>query len=225
MHPKREFKKGTNISQVYNSEETKVGVRAISPQLLLICQYCNKSGHFTDKCRNRITGINYAWVVCQLCSRDGHSANQFTTSIKCQICEKPGHSVRQCRSQSSGMNKCQICSKVGHVANQFYLFKFATDRLNLQIESRLHLNCQICDKVGDTAATCHVKIEKICTYCQNKGRTIEECRKRQYNKRMRSGNGQGLPNAIASTETPRHQMRSTNFLQTEDQICELLPLD
>ena len=225
MHPNREFKKGTYISQVINSEETKVGVRTISPQSLVICQYCNRTGHSADKYRNRITGINYARVVCQLCSRDGHSANQCTTSMKCQICEKPGHSARQCRSQAGGMNTCQICSKVGHVANQCYQLKSATDSLNSQIESRLHLNCQICDKVGHTAATCRVKINQNCTYCKNKGHTIEECRKRQYNERMRSGNGQGLPNASASSETPRHQIRSTNFLQTEDQIWELLPLD
>ena len=85
MHPNREFKKGTYISQVIDSEETKVGVRTISPQSLVICQYCNRTGHSADKCRNRITGINYARVVCQLCSRDGHSANQCTTSMKLGI--------------------------------------------------------------------------------------------------------------------------------------------
>ena len=145
--------------------------------------------------------------------------------MKCQICEKSGHLAKQCRSQDTDTNVCQLCNKAGHIANRCFKFKLNTDNLSPQIEARSHLNCQLCERSGHTAATCRIRVDKICTYCKNKGHTIEECHKRQYNERMRAGNGQGLPNTSASTEIPQRQVRSTNFLQTEDQVCELLSLD
>ena len=70
-----EFRKGTCLSQIYNSGENKDGVYAFHSQSIVICQYRNKSGHSSDKCRNRITEINHIHVDCQMCDRDGHSAS------------------------------------------------------------------------------------------------------------------------------------------------------
>ena len=156
MPQTREFRKNTYLSQIYNSGENKDGVRAFNPQSVVTCQFCNKTGHSADKCRNRLTGINHIQVVCQLCNRDGHSASQCKNSIKCQICEKMGHSAKQCRLQTAGISTCQICNKVGHIASRCYQSKAATDRLNSQIESRSLLTCQICGRTGNTAATCRM---------------------------------------------------------------------
>ena len=145
--------------------------------------------------------------------------------MKCQICEKNGHTAKQCRSQDTRANVCQLCNKASHIANRCFQFKLNTDNLSPQIEARSHLNSQLCERSGNTAATCRIRVDKICTYCKNKGHNIEKCHKRQYNERMKAGNGQDLPNTSASTEIPRRQVRSTNFLQTKDQICGLLPLD
>ena len=76
-----------------------------------------------------------------------------------------------------------------------------SDRSNPRIEARAQFTCQICERSGHTAATCRVKIGKTCAYCKTKGHVIEECRKRQYNERIRSGNGLDLPNTSANTET------------------------
>ena len=100
-----------------------------------------------------------------------------------------------------------------------------SDRSNPRIEARAQFSCQICERSGHTAATCRVNLDKTCAYCKTKGHVIEECRKRQYNERIRSGNGLGLSNTRANTETQQNQVRSTNFIQTEEATCELLPLE
>ena len=143
----------------------------------------------------------------------------------CQACRNLGHSAKQCQFGNSGTNMCQICNKVGHVAYQCFQFKSMSDRSNPRIKAWAQLNWQICERSGHTAATCRIKLDKNCAYCKTRGHVIEECRKRQYNERIRSVNGLGLPNTSANAETQQNQMRSTNFIQTEEAICELLPLD
>ena len=218
-------KRGTYVSQIFKAEESEKVSDTFSSQMSTICKFCGKKGHTTDKCRNRFTRVHLKQIVCQICNNEGHAANQCRSSIKCQVYGKQGHSARQCRSQSTEIDNCQIWGKVGHIASRCFQLRPATDRPNPQIEARSHLNCQVCKRIGHTAATFRINMNKNCNYCQTKGYTIEECRKRQYKERLRAGNGQGLPGMRAETETPQRQMRSKKFLQTENQNCELLPLE
>ena len=60
MPQTRELRKNTYLSQIYTSGENKDGIRcAFSPQLVVTCQFCNKIGHLSDKCRNRMTRMNH----------------------------------------------------------------------------------------------------------------------------------------------------------------------
>ena len=215
--------RGTYVSQIVNAEEREKVRDTFGPQMSTICQFCGKTGHTADKCRNRFSRVNSAQIVCQICNKEGHAANQCRSLIKCQVCGKQEHSARLCRSQTIGIDNCQTCGKVGHVASRCFQSRPATDRPNPQMEARSNLSCQVCKRIGHIAATCRINMNKNCNYCQTKWHTIEECRKRQYNERSRPGNGQGLPSMSAETETPQRQMRSTNFLQTENQNCKLLP--
>ena len=191
----------------------------------ITCQICSKVGHTASTCRDRLCRVSLAQLVCQICNKEGHAANRCEVSIKCQICDKLGHSAKQCRSQNIRVENCQICGKAGHIASRCFQVKPPIDRGNFQLEARSQLNCQLCKRTGHTAATCRVNTNKTCAYCQNSGHTIEDCRKRKYNERMKSGNGEGLRNTSAGLETQKYQMRSTNYLQTEEPTCELLPLD
>ena len=218
-------KRGTYVSQIFNAEEREKVSETFSSQMSTTCQFCGKTGHMADKCRNKFSRVNLTQIICQICNKRGHAANQCRNLIKCQVCGKQGHSARLCRSQDTGIDNCQICGKVGHIASRCFQSRPATGRPNPQMEARSHLSCQVCKGIGHTAATCRINMNKNCNYCPTKGHTIEECRKCQYNERLRAGNGQGLPSMSAETETPQRQMRSTNFLQAENQNCELLPLE
>ena len=221
----KDSKRGTYVSQTFKVEkDTKAGITR-NPPFPVICQLFDKVGNTANNCRNKPNKVNYAQTICQMCNLSGHSAEQCKRRIKCQACRSLGHSARQCQFGDSSTNTCQICNKVGHVANQCFQFKPLSDRSNPRIEVRAQFNCQICEGSGHTAATCRVKLDKTCGYCKTKGHVIEECRKRQYNERIRSGNGLGLSNTRANTETQQNQMRSTNSIQTEETTCELLPLD
>ncbi|XP_070521652.1 uncharacterized protein [Cardiocondyla obscurior] len=66
--------------------------------------------------------------------------------------------------------------------------------------------------------------EKTCRYCKNRGHTIEECRKRQYNnaQRNQSGNGNsptGRPDATRSDD--RRNTRPINATSTTEQENQL----
>ena len=221
----KDFKRGTYVSQTFNVEEdTKAGITR-NPQFQIICQLCDKLGHTANNCRNKPNEVNYAQTICQMCNLNEHSAKQCKRMIKCQACGNLGHSARQCQFGNSGTNTCQIFTKVGNVANQCFQFKIMSDRSNPRIEARAQFSCQICERSGHTATTCRVKLDKTCAYCKTKGHVNEESRKRQYNGRIRSGIGLGLLNTSANTETQQNQMRSTNFIQTEEAACELLPLE
>ena len=221
----REIKKGTYVSQVFRDKGNADVRDTYNMRFSVTCQYCKKVGRTANTCHDRFSGINLAQVVCQICSKEGHAANQCRNATKCQLCDKSGHSARQCRPQNTRMENCQICGKIGHTANRCFQARPAADRVLPQLEARSLLNCQICNRTGHTAATCRVNINKSCNYCQNRGHSIEDCRKRQYNEKMKSGNGQSLPSTSAGQETPKYQVRSTNFIQTEEPVCELLPLD
>ena len=218
----KEFRRGTYLSQFHNSREMGENSRTTNTHSPVICHYCSKPDHLANRCRQRISEINYVQVNCQLCNKEGHSASQCRNLSRCQLCEKQGHVAKQCHFQS---NTCQICNKAGHVASRCFQSNSAANRTTTQLEARSQLTCQICSRVGHTAATCRIKMDKSCAYCKNNGHTIEDCHKRQYNERIRPGNEKGLPNTSAGTETSQRQVRSTNLLQTEDPICELLPLD
>ena len=164
----REIRRGTYLSQIYNEGENRKEIRTFNPQPVIIC-------HTADKCRNRLSEINYNQIVCQVCSKGDHTANQCRNLMKSQICEKSGHLAKQCRSQDTGVNVCQLCNKAGHIANRCFKFKLNANNLSPQIEARSHLNCQLCERSGHTTATCRIRVDKICTYCKNKGHTIEEC--------------------------------------------------
>ena len=219
------IKRGTYVSQVFHAERNREASDSFNTRFSIICQICGKVGHTASTCRDRLSRVSLAQLVCQICNKEGHAANHCEISIKCQICDKLGHSAKQCRSQNIRIENCQICGKVGHIVSRCFQVKPPTNRGSLQLEARSHLNCQLCKRTGHTAATCRVNTNKTCAYCQNSGHTIEDCRKRQYNERMKSGNGEGLRSTSAGHETQKYQMRSTNYLQTEEPICELLPLD
>ena len=218
----KEFRRGTYLTHNHNSREMGENSRTTNSHSSIICQYCSKPGLLANRCRQRISEINYVQVNCQLCNKEGHSASQCRNLSRCQLCDKQGHVAKQCHFQS---NTCQICNKAGHVASRCYQSNSAANRKTTQLEARSQLNCQICSRIGHTAATYRIKMHKSCAYCKNNGHTIENCRKRQYDERIRSGNEKGLPNTSAGTETSQRQVRSTNLLQTKNPICKPLPLD
>ena len=219
------IRRGTYVSQVFHAERTPEARDSFNMRFSITCQICSKVGHTANTRRDRLSRVSLAQLVCQICNKEGHAANRCEVSIKCQICDKLGHSAKQCRSQNIRVENCQICGKAGHIASRCFQVKPPIDRGNFQLEARSQLNCQLCKRTGHTAATCRVNTNKTCAYCQNSGHTIEDCRKRKYNERMKSGNGEGLRNTSAGLETQKYQMRSTNYLQTEEPTCELLPLD
>ena len=219
------MKRRTYVSQVFHAERNPEARDSFHTGFSITYQICGKVGHMASTCRDRLSRVSLAQLVYQICNKEGHAANHCEISIKCQICAKLEHSAKQCRSQNIRIENCQICGKLGHIASRCFQVKPPTDRGNLQLEARSHLNCQLCKRTGHTAATCRVNTNKTCAYCQNSGHTIEDCRKRQYNERIKSGNGEDLRSTIAGQETQKYQMRSTNYLQTVEPICELLPLD
>ena len=217
------IKKGAYVSQIFGTKERVGEGSNFSIQPSVNCQLCNRRGHLAGECRDRPSQINMAQLVCQICNRQGHSANQCRSGVKCQICQKLGHGARQCRFQVTGTSTCQMCNKPGHNASRCFQANPTADKQNSQLEARAHLKWQLCERSGHTAATCRIRTDKSCEYCRTRGHTIEDCRKRQYNERMKLGNGQSLPNTSTGVETPNYQVRSTNFIQAEDPICELLP--
>ena len=189
------MKRGTYVSQIFNAEERDKVSDTFGSRVADICQFCGKTGHTADKCRNKFSKVDLAQIICQICNKQGHAANQCRSLIKCQVCGKQGHSARLCRSQGTGIDNCQICSKVGHIASRCLQSRPATVRSNPQMEARSYLNCQVRKRIGHIAATCRINMNENCNFYQTKGHTIEECRKRQYTERLRAGDGQRIRTA------------------------------
>ncbi|XP_070526367.1 uncharacterized protein [Cardiocondyla obscurior] len=72
---------------------------------MLICQWCEKSGHTANTC----------WKKQQ-----ESRAAEPRTRVACQMCEGFGHTAKECRSNvrqnnSKGVENCRYCKKDGHV--------------------------------------------------------------------------------------------------------------
>ena len=190
------------------------------------CQVCRKPGHTAVQCTS-----NISQTKCQLCNVLGHTANQChknPLNVICQICSKPGHPASDCFRFKNPMVPnivCQICNRLGHVANDCY--KNAKPQVN---------TCQLCYKPGHEASSCYSNPKRsnvarpsqqnnlpTCNYCKKRGHILSECRKREYNNKMRQGNGQSLPTTGADRGTVKTQTRQLNAAQMDELLCELIP--
>ena len=169
----KENRRSTYLLQFHNSREISENSRTTNTHSSIICQYYSKPGHLANRCRQRISEINYVQVNCKLCNKEGHSASQCRNLSRCQLCDKQGHVTKQCHFQS---NTCQICNKAGHVASRCFQSNSTANRTTAQLEARSQLTGQICSRIEHTAATCRINMDKSCAYCKNNGHTIENCR-------------------------------------------------
>ena len=105
---------------------------------------------------------------------------------------------------------CQLCNKRGHLAGD------CRDRRS-QI-NMAQLVCQICNRQGHSANQCRSGVK--CQICQKLGHGARQCRFQ-----VTGISTCQICNKPGHNANRCFQVRSTNFIQTEDPICELLPLD
>lgn len=102
-----------------------------------------------------------------------------------------------------------------------------------QLNNNIAKHCNYCDKSGHTSFNCYknVKIKqeprnvhynsaqsfnrnnvrKFCNYCKKEGHMINECRKREYNNKMRSQNfNRNVTNQNQNSRQPTHTQYSQN---------------
>ena len=193
----------------------------------LWCSYCKMSGHSLEKCfkaqRNSKTELQNN-ITCQLCNRQGHTALYCFGMQECQICKKRGHIAKDCFfNKTTNQIMCQLCNKQGHSADRCFTFNKQSKSTIPEVNKVLA--CQICNKNGHDAVNCRtISTKKECRYCKGLGHTIEECRKRKYNEERKMGNGWNSQVPSAALRENQDQQRSNQMSAIEEFQKELLPL-
>lgn len=112
-------------------------------------------------------------------------------------------------SSSKTYKQCSICNKTGHYSSECYLKNTKHAKSTSYVQRSYHVppNSNFTNPKPTNSNyhnSTYSNFIKTCNYCKNKGHTIEQCRKRQYNMQRREHANQAqhdphMPRAAAAS--------------------------